>query len=201
MEKYGIWIKVCSISWEVWKKESRVWKSICISRLFPCLVFYKRKLRIHTKNQCIARSQVKIRLNEFKGNFFSLCKITGYKHFGFLLTIFLEPYYIALKTFAKKTTLCARETWYIVQCTLSHLLCHQPILWCGFLASTKYVLNLRLWNMACCPNKSQHFKHFFYTTCLCIYPWTWQMLCHQPISCHGLCATTENWTIHFNYKL
>ncbi len=39
-------------------------------------------------------------LNEFKVHFF-IMQNAGYKHFGFLHTIFLAPYFITSRTFAK----------------------------------------------------------------------------------------------------
>ncbi len=42
--------------------------------------------------------------NEFKVHSF-IMQNAGYKHFGFLLTIFLAPYYIASRTFAKITNI------------------------------------------------------------------------------------------------
>ncbi len=44
--------------------------------------------------------KVQILLNEFKVHFF-IMQNAGYKHFGFLITIFLAPYYTVSRTFAK----------------------------------------------------------------------------------------------------
>ncbi len=109
----------------------------------------------------------------------------------------LAPYYIASRIFAKKKK---KKTSHIGQCTQSHLLCHQPISRCGFLAATEYALKRpKALIYGILPQWKPNLKHFFTVPDL----WTWQILCHQPISCHSFSTATEdvlNWTLGLDIR-
>ncbi len=89
---------------------------------------------------------------------------------------------------------------HIGQRTQSHLLCHQPISWCGFLAATDYALKR---SKALKYGILPQWKQIFLQYQSFLDPWTWQMLCHQPISCHSFSTATEdvlNWTLGLDIR-
>ncbi len=57
-----------------------------------CLPLFSLFIISNEVNTCIVQEVSQIRLINSRC-IFSLCKIAGYKHFGFLLTIYLAPYY------------------------------------------------------------------------------------------------------------
>ncbi len=136
------------------------------------------------------------RMNEFIVHFF-IMQNAGYKRFGFSTILHCLKDLCKIKknrAFAK-----TKKNTYIGQCIQSHLLCHQPISWCGFLAATENALKRPkalkygiLQILKYCPNENQIWNTFFTVPVFFIDPWTWQILCHQPISCPNFSAATED---------
>ncbi len=128
---------------------------------------------------------------------FFIMQNAGYKHFGFLHTIFLAPYYITSRTFAKIKKIYWLLYAHNEPLNLAYTVGHWDT--CCAISSFHGVVSwppqsmhyLRPWNMAYCPNESQ-ILNFFTVPVFFIDPWTWQIVCHQPISCHGFSATAED---------
>ncbi len=93
LEKYGIWFKYFPGLEKYGKKKAEYGKIFVFPDLSPYLVFYN-KLRILWNNEVCSWQlfsdsfrDCQTHLNEYKVHFF-IMQNAGYKHFGFLLTVF-----------------------------------------------------------------------------------------------------------------